>query len=480
MKKLLFTLLITVLALCSILFTVSCDRRDDSGEPTPPPTNEELLEKAFDTSFSPKGANAQKLSSVMKEAIKAGSFELKVEDLSQLELIPFVDDVSIKSYVSDNKEAIVISGTDADGNSGSIIAHFDGEKFIISSPSVQNNYGISIDKISSMLPEGNDVAIPSIESDKLTQLFNSYFDYVKESIKKNSTLTLDEAESGFTFSYVISNENAHTICNDILTKIKSDNELSKIINELEIDFTFEEVLEIIDEALAELPSYGGELSFVVKTDKEYKITSIDLTVKADFDDDEDATTSVLEEIISIKLLVEDNKKTLSVAAEEFKFAIISNVEDNLTNYKEIISIEVEMPDELGASSKVSFDILSIELNKLSKSYEASLNIPQSFSAKISGQLDISDEKLTFSISNVSITSLDEYDEAEKIELPINATIIINKADTMPSIPTSYEDISELTEDETYAIIEELSEDPFFGNLIGMLMPAPEYDYEYDY
>ena len=67
-------------------------------------------------------------------------------------------------------------------------------------------------------------------------------------------------------------------------------------------------------------------------------------------------------------------------------------------------------------------------------------------------------------------------EAEKIEFPINATIIINKADTMPSAPTSYVDITELTGDDTYAIIEELSEDPFFGSLVGMLMPAPEYDY----
>ena len=363
-----------------------------------------------------------------------------------------------------------------DGNSGSIIVHFDGEKIIASSPSLQNNYGISIDKLSNMLPEGNAAAIPSLDSDKLTQLLKGYGDYVIESIKKNSTLALNETESGFTFSYVISNENAHTICNDILNKIKSDTELGTIIDELEIDFTFEEVCEIIDEALAELPSYGGELSFVVNTDKEYKITSIDLTVKADFDDDCDATTSVLEEIISIKLLVENNKKTLSVATEEFKFAIISSVDNNLSNYKEAISVEVEMPDELGASTKVTFDILTFELNKLSKSYEASINIPQTLSAKISGKLDISDEKLTLSVSNVSISSIDEYDEASKMDFDVKVTVIINKADTMPSMPSSYKDISTLTEDEAYAILEELSEDPFFGNLIGMLAPAPEYDY----
>ncbi len=476
MKKVLFTLFLAMLMLCSVLFVASCDKKE-----TPPPTKEELLEQAFDISFAPKGENAQKLSTIVEEAFKAGSVELKVESLSDLEIIPFIDDISIKSYVADGKEALVISCKDADGNNGSIIAYADNDKIVLSSPAVENGYGITYDELYELLSVDAPSNTPNIDTEKLTKLLNDYSDYIKATIEKYSSLVLNETEAGYTFNYVISNENVHSIFTDLLNKVKADSELGALIDGLELDVTFEDICKGIDEALAELPNVGGELTFVVNTDKEYKITSIELTLKADLNEDEDAATINLEEVISIKFVVEENKDTLSVTAEDFSFAIVSAKEDTLTNYKQAISVEVNMPDDLGNSSKVTLDILSIELNKLTKDYSVKLNIPQALSATVTGKLDISDEKLTLSITDVNVTSIDGLGSTTKTDIPVNATLIINKADTMPNAPASFKDISKLTENEIEALMTELYEDPFFANIIELFMVQSEPvgpDYEY--
>ncbi len=479
MKKLLFTLFLAILMLCSVLFVVSCDRNE-----TPPPTKEELLEQAFDISFSPKSENAQKLSTIVEEAFKAGSIELKVENLNELGIIPFIDDISIKSYVADGKEALVISGKDADGNVGSIIAYADNDKIVLSSPAVKNDYGITFDKLFELISGDSSVDVPSnapnIDTEKLTSLLNNYVDYIKSTIEKYSSLVLNETETGYTFDYVISNENFHSICTDLLNKIKADTELSALIDELELEIAFEDICEGIDDALAEIPNIGGEFTFIVNTDKEYKITSIELTLKADLNEDKDTATISLEEVVSIKFLVEENKDTLSVKVQDFSFKIISNKEDSLTNYKQTISVEMDMPDNLGNSSKVTLDILSVELNKLTKDYSVKLAIPQTFSATVTGKLDISDEKITLAVNGITVTTIGEHGMCED-DITINATFIINKADTMPTAPVSFKDISEMSNAEIEALMMELYEDPFFANIIEIFMiqnEPIEPDYEY--
>lgn len=462
MKKFL-TLFLSLLIVLSVLFVVSCDKKEE----TPPPTKEELLDKAFDVSFSPKGEKATTLSSVMENALKAGSIELKAEELS--EYIPFIEDISVKTYMADGKQALVISGKDAEGNNGSITAFIDGDKVVLSSSALENSYGITYDKLMELAGATTGMEEMPIDVDKLTALLETYTNEIKSLIDKYSTLALEPTENGYAFDYVISNENAHSILSDLITKIKADSELEAFFNGLEdtTECDFDEICQNLDDIASEFSEIGVMLSFAVNTDKDYNITNMELVLKCDFNEDEDSAKAEFEDIVSVNCTFEDDGTTIAINVLEYSFTILSEIKDSLTSYEQAISLEVSMPDPTGSATKVTFDILNIELNKLTKDYTVTLSIPQTATVVVTGKLDIQEESFLLSISKLTlIQPLDDIESSEE-EISINATLVVNKADTIPQAPTTFEDISQLGEEDFEAIMLEVSEDPFFTGILSL-------------
>jgi len=126
-----------------------------------------------------------------------------------------------------------------------------------------------------------------------------------------------------------------------------------------------------------------------------------------------------------------------------------------------------MPDATGSATKVTFDILNIELNKLTKDYTVTLSIPQTATVVVTGKLDIQEESFLLSISKLTlIQPLDDIETSEE-EISINATLVVNKADTIPQAPNTFEDISQLGEEDFEAIMLEVSEDPFFAGILSL-------------
>ncbi len=472
-RRIILTFVAVVLALSCFFALSSCGK-----EEKPADILSDAIEKTIEDR-TPEFAEAlaQKLSALSENCADGGSFELSVGGLSDIESFEIpLSNVALKGYISNNKIAYKLSATDTSSKSGEVYAFVSGESIVLSTPALDNAYGISVEELVELIKaEAGDAAgmFESIlgststdaalqQDEELLKMLESYLEYIDELVEKYAVGTKLDESGEIVLTFTVNNDNAKLFIKDLLTKIKNDTELKAFVEEyivmlgeIESNADFEWLTDDdINEAVSSLDDADFELVVTAKMTTKKIIKELELSATAEG------------ETASIKLDLND----------KLDVALVVSVDGESVTLKYDAEEEGDVYSATFGVSMDGFTLypISFEYNKKSGDYKASLIVPGSVNASVEGNFSVSKDEAVFGISKIKYSDLAEVSiDSTQFELELDIKYTIKAKDTMPTAPTEYTDIAELNEQAAMGILEELSEDPFFANLLSMFMSGSE-------
>lgn len=410
--------------------------------------------------------------SVWEQALNGGS--IAAEFTYGEDIIP-IKTISGKSYYGKDSAASVLSLSLISGEKLDFSAFSDAEKAVFLSSVFTGAYGFTNQGLAEFLTkmfapqEGTAASASTALSAGLVKFLEKNEDKFTDIFEKHFPLTMNKAESSLNFSVMISNTNTKAFLADYITLLEKDADFKQTLQDYlvasgapvtsgEMNEAFEEMRDELNE-LDDIP-FNATVSITATTDR--IITGASLTVY----EGSDTTGKQLARVLLS--LPASGGFNIEATIEGQSFNVGCTVTEFGTVTKETLSI---------SAMGVTLTPLTLTYDSANGDYEVKVELPGTFTAVAKGNYKATKSEATLKLSSIKVTIPTDYSDMEDvfggasdtvIDLPMTMTITAKAKDKAPKAPTSYKDITTLSENELEALAEEFMSDPVFQTFVEMV------------
>lgn len=429
----------------------------------------DILEDAINKTIESKKSDS---TSVWEAALEGGSIEevFTYNDKN----IP-LKTLTGKTYFGKESYASLLTMALSSGEKTDFSIFADKEKLVLLSSAFNGAYGATPSEFVKFISQYL-LGTPEAETTDTTVSFTALTDGLKKHEKELDTLfktyiplTMNEAESSLTFNFTFSNTTLKQLCLNAIVILENDADFKKAL----LDYANANVEPItmaelnqeiasLKEDLNELDQTPFNATATITATKERIITNASVTVN------EGATPAGKQLARVLFSLPVNGGFNVEATIEGQSFSASYTVTEFGSVTKESLSI--------GAMG-VSLTPLNLTYDSANGDYELKIDVTGTFSATIKGNYTASKKEATLTVSSVKVNLPTDYSDIESIlggiggntiDLPMNLTITAKAKDTAPKAPASYTELSSLSNEEVTEIMDALSEDPAFAQLIDLL------------
>lgn len=455
-KRKWLTVALAALLLLSALFLLSSCKEKQ--------TPFEFLADAYEKSAQETKTEAAE---IFEQAMKSGSMDFSLNADASLG-IP-LSSITMKSYLGEEKAASLLSLTDLDGQTLSATIFESKTDAILTSSALESAYGVPtarLNELLSMLYEdieaGDAFEETLLDTDQLENAVLTISSKANELFEKYAVAVSTEKDGLVLVTIELSGENVGLYLCDLIEAVRDDpacydalEALLALDDSIDLEASFEAYNR--EEMLAECAASPVTLQYEVSATTKKIIKSVAFSLTYEDDNDGFAFSYQTDENGSFSLSVTDSEDT--------SYTVGWEVEESEEKYQAELSI---------GTTGMSLKPLSVTFDKEAETYKLQILIPGTFSASVEGVMRTADSELTFTVDSIKVSVTDESNfgfAAPAQEIGLKLSLTVKATDTMPTAPSSYQNLLELDEDAQQTLLEELMADEVLVSLLELLSSA---------